>query len=581
MSQKTIILRKGGVGLYQWPFIRTLDDSICSTDDNQAISTGNINHSSLLERSRPHTIVRRSHNNWPVFKDAFQVTENITQLETTTIATNTTEDCLLPQECDRSDDEEKNKEESCVVLSSEKGLDPLYPGSQHTVYQLALRISNIKSLFPGKATSSLMGLVLQAFEDVLPQGNKVSYLLNKGSSESSRGSADFKRIRSMISRCAFDNHPEEKKGSSFNPRTIEIDVCVNGCTLYYGRNSDLMSCENCKEFRFEPCTYQECGNMVPDPGRICPHDFTRRISRRKAYYAPLADRLRKLIDDPVLGKYFLYPDHLKRNPVKFIKGPEGIRDICEGNEYTRIKEAVEVNSAGIRSEWTIGLAIAYDGFRAVKKWNQKSIWAMWCFVLDLPPKLRNVPGIGMHLVLLHDITKGHAEKCLVRATIVQELKRLSNEGVCVSQVPCFKERSNAPKVIKKDGILRAFVSYFHLDTRGLEKMLCIQGANSTAGCYRCDSFQSTRIKGIDKALFLGHRRFLPTNDPRRKFCSSNVRRDDPELVALHFVEEEKRMRPKEMTYVKYIDYSRQAKELNFEANSKKRKRRRKGKNKDY
>lgn len=93
------------------------------------------------------------------------------------------------------------------------------------------------------------------------------------------------------------------------------------------------------------------------------------------------------------------------------------------------------------------------------------------------------------------------------------------------------------------------------DGEGWKKLAKQQGSNSVAGCIKCDGF--TGIKVGNAIKYIGHRRFLPKNDERRKrkiFYFDEE--EDPTKPQYH--DEEKRGVVYDMKYDKYIELSKVA-----------------------
>jgi hypothetical protein len=94
---------------------------------------------------------------------------------------------------------------------------------------------------------------------------------------------------------------------------------------------------------------------------------------------------------------------------------------------------------------------------------EKSIWPMFYCIMNLPPSLRHVPHVGMHMA-------GFDLGAYCSLDIfVEELLQLWNIGFVV------------------DGQrYKVFLIEILTDSRGREKLMKVQGAGSLAGCSKCD-----------------------------------------------------------------------------------------------
>jgi hypothetical protein len=159
-------------------------------------------------------------------------------------------------------------------------------------------------------------------------------------------------------------------------------------------------------------------------------------------------------------------------------------DVYFGTHYRRVKEL-----AGEEAK-VIFLQMCWDGADMHNKtYNNKSIWPIFYCIMNLPPSMRTVVHVGMHMAGL-DL----GSMCSLDI-FADELLNLWTEGFTV------------------DGQLyKVFLIEILTDSRGREKLMRVQGAGSYAGCSKCDfpgrTFGGTRV-------YDGWRRYCEANDPRR------------------------------------------------------------------
>lgn len=119
----------------------------------------------------------------------------------------------------------------------------------------------------------------------------------------------------------------------------------------------------------------------------------------------------------------------------------------------------------------------------------KSMWPIFYSIMNLPPSLRHVVHVGMHMAGF-DL----GAYCSLEI-FADELVELWDKG------------------FKVDGQLyKVFLIEILTDSRGREKLMKVQGAGSLAGCSKCD-FPGERFAGT--CVYNDWRRYLPVDDPRR------------------------------------------------------------------
>jgi len=159
-------------------------------------------------------------------------------------------------------------------------------------------------------------------------------------------------------------------------------------------------------------------------------------------------------------------------------------DVYFGENYTK------VNSLAGEGVKVIYLQMCWDGADMHNNMKaDKSMWPIFYCIMNLPPSLRHVSHIGMHMAGF-DL----GAYCALDI-FADELLNLWNTGFVV------------------DGQrYKVFLIEILTDSRGREKLMKVQGAGSFAGCSKCDfggrTFGNTRV-------YDGWRRSLEEDDPRR------------------------------------------------------------------
>lgn len=145
----------------------------------------------------------------------------------------------------------------------------------------------------------------------------------------------------------------------------------------------------------------------------------------------------------------------------------------------------------------IFLQMCWDGADMHNKtYNNKSIWPIFYCIMNLPPSVRGIVNVGMHMAGL-DL----GAMCSLDI-FADELVQLWTEGFTV------------------DGQLyKVFLIEILTDSRGREKLMRVQGAGSYAGCSKCD-FEGRTLGGT--RVYDRWRRYCALDDPRRAKCTSRT-----------------------------------------------------------
>lgn len=122
--------------------------------------------------------------------------------------------------------------------------------------------------------------------------------------------------------------------------------------------------------------------------------------------------------------------------------------------------------------------------------SDKSMWPIFYSIMNLPPSLRHVSHVGMHMAGF-DL----GAYCSLEI-FADELLELWNNGFVV------------------DGQrYKVFLIEILSDSRGREKLMKVQGSGSMAGCSKCDFAGRTFARA---RVYDGWRRYLEEDDIRRR-----------------------------------------------------------------
>lgn len=189
------------------------------------------------------------------------------------------------------------------------------------------------------------------------------------------------------------------------------------------------------------------------------------------------------------GKFLLYP--WARSIDEDQRSGKKMKEVYDGQVWKTIMEEEEKMKEAFCQ---IGLGMFYDGFQVFngKINSNKSAWAMFVYILNYPAEIRHKLGIGLFLILLHDISYTKKAWHLVNEVVLRELQRLHNgiviqrekilgEGVAEElnrewTKRCCDHNINNPNQ-KEEVYLRAALIVATLDQKGVGEW-CLQQVES-------------------------------------------------------------------------------------------------------
>jgi hypothetical protein len=160
-------------------------------------------------------------------------------------------------------------------------------------------------------------------------------------------------------------------------------------------------------------------------------------------------------------------------------------DVYFGEDYATVQALA---GDGIK---VIYIQMCWDGADMHNKMSpDKSMWPIFYCIMNLPPSLRHVVHVGMHMA-------GFDLGAYCSLDIfADELLELWTTGFVV------------------DGQrYKVFLIEILTDSRGREKLMKVQGAGSGQGCSKCDFPGRTFA---NRQIYDGWRRCLPAGDPRKQ-----------------------------------------------------------------
>ena len=184
---------------------------------------------------------------------------------------------------------------------------------------------------------------------------------------------------------------------------------------------------------------------------------------------------------------FIYVDLTSPSPIFYVVDftDEYPTDVYFGRNYDTV---AALAGEGVK---VIFLQMCWDGADMHNMLKaDKSMWPLFYCIMNLPPSLRHVPHVGMHMAGF-DL----GATCSLDI-FADELLQLWDQGFVV------------------DGQrYKVFLIEILTDSRGREKLMKVQGAGSKAGCSKCQFEGRTFAR---TSVYDRWRRYLPANDQRRR-----------------------------------------------------------------
>ena len=344
--------------------------------------------------------------------------------------------------------------------------EPVFPGcTSHTQLSFVARLMNLKSEY--NVPQSVFNGFVQLYDEVLPPGHKIptSY------------------------------YQTEKVVSSLGLPVERIDMCPNGCMLFWKDNVNDESCKFCDHARFENTGTGRKGSAY-----------------KVLFYLPLTPRLQRLYaSDVTAGDMTWHSDHFTE---------EGI--MCHPSDGDAWKRLNTKHPDFAYEARNVRLGLCTDGFAPFNNSGQNySCWPVIVTPYNLPPSMC-MKTEYMFLTLIVPGPKNPKkliDVCL--QPLIDELLNLWESGVTTYDVSR-----------KENFVMRAALLWTINDFPAYAML----SGWSTAGQLACpicmERTKSFRLHHGRKACWFDcHRTFLEPGHPWRTnkndFCKNQVRTDPP------------------------------------------------------
>jgi hypothetical protein len=318
-------------------------------------------------------------------------------------------------------------------------------------------------------------------------------------------------------------------------RHHSVDVCHRGCMSFFG--TTLIRCAICRSPRYSHCGHADCKDKPYDSCNPFPtqddnptmkhHDVKYRIPLENAYIRSMTSRFTEMC---CLSFLEGQQDFLNYDRVRYKKHNK-MMDALDGENVMRHNKIMSDNfeafkplylnantKSGVTNihECSLAYTLAYDGKINFER-SSDSMWPMIISCLNCNPNDRQRSNRGLSLGMLHNLKINSKAETQLLNLMGEEIKALERGIVFV---------------IPQDGhnndihvYLQARCVFAHLDTKGLESLLLIQGSGSLYGCSFCNMCKGMTVALIGKVCFCHTRNSVPENHVSR-FIGEAVFRDD-------------------------------------------------------
>lgn len=221
---------------------------------------------------------------------------------------------------------------------------------------------------------------------------------------------------------------DTEKYTLSDDRKYKVHCCPLGCTAYIGTNALATVCDVCGTSRFKPCTDESHSDDALAACACNPftggHSIRGRVPLRSFFYRPmlpLFQTMDKWARDNSNDVYNF-------NQTRMRDG--NINDILDGNnaksnleDMNRIFALKKLDNPNL-IEVSYVLSQFYDGGTLFNR-GAKSIWPMAISILNCNPTDRMDYGIGLFMIILHDLKVGSVvENTIFTQLLIPELQLL-------------------------------------------------------------------------------------------------------------------------------------------------------------
>ena len=275
-----------------------------------------------------------------------------------------------------------------------------------------------------------------------------------------------------------------------------------------------------RSYRYDVCPKPQCRqlfrcNAAASP--VCLRCGKTRAKNSKDccfYYNSISALLRKICESTILIKLLRYPTDRRKPP------PGEIHDIYDTDAWASTMED-ELLCADPR---TVVLSFSQDGVQPFKDHNTASIEPFTVTILNFPPWMRSIPGIGTFLIGLPNTPRGQDKGVLhpYWEPFVDEVNYLYLHGM-----QCKDPTANNEVFTLRVGVLCGSGGGI-MDSRGWPKSNLLQGPGAKDGCFCCTN-QGFHAPQLGKMIYPLVHCYLPDHEVRLRTRCSEL--NNPSKVA--------------------------------------------------
>ncbi|XP_025799815.1 uncharacterized protein LOC112879670, partial [Panicum hallii] len=361
-------------------------------------------------------------------------------------------------------DARKDSDTVKEALKFEKMLEdhkrPLFPNCKPEQKKLGTTLEMLKWKASNGVTDKGFGELLKIVKNMLPEGNELP--------------STTYEAKKMVCPLGLD--------------VQKIHACLNDCILYRGEYENLEACPVCSALRYKI--------RRDDPGDVDGEPVKKRVPAKLVWYFPIIPRLKRFFKNKDNAKLIRWhkedrkEDHMIRHPA-------------DGSQWRNLNREYPQFDNDPRN---IRFALSADGMNPYGEFGSAhSTWPVTLCMFNLPPWLCLKRKFIMMPVLIEGPKEPGNDIDVFLQPLMDDLLLLwKEEGVHVWDE--YKQESFN---------LRALLFVCINDWPALAK-LSGQSNMGYMACTHCyDETDSIYLKHCKKCVYMGHRRFLPTDHPLR------------------------------------------------------------------
>ena len=273
----------------------------------------------------------------------------------------------------------------------------------------------------------------------------------------------------------------------------KIHACPNDCILYRGAYKDLNACPVCGALRYK-IRRDDPGDVDGEP----PPPPRKRVPAKVMWYAPIIPRLKRLFRNEEHAKLMRWHSEDRKKDGK-------LRAPADGSQWRKIERKYwDEFAKDPRNVW---FGLSADGINPFgEQSSNHSTWPVTLCMYNLPPWMCMKRKFIMMPVLIQGPKQPGNDIDVYLRPLVEELLQLWNGNGVRTWDEHKQEEFN----------LKALLFVTINDWPALSN-LSGQTNKGYHACTHClDDTESIYLDKCRKNVYLGHRRFLPTNHQCRK-----------------------------------------------------------------